>query len=374
MPAFLFPQIGFIRPHPILTRLFSEAAETTLSFDAFVIPMLCPPVPWVSPSFGAYILSPTKLIRCMDGAVQHQLLLERCPRGNLFAVMDALNQLGNCPWKINQAILNVVISVFNDKGDEKLDVPPPPSEAPQPTKLALGGTPLSKSALRSEVAQCRKRAMEMFSLRMDTLYKLSIAKHMGDRPFWFPHNMDFRGRTYPCPPHFNHLGSDLTRAILLFAQGKPLGPQGLDWLKIHLVNLTGLKKKSSLQDRLAYANSIMVDILDSADHPLTVRRSRLRGWPFPPGVGAIGIRGVERWAWSGNSVLEIFAVRASLERRLLLSPGPYLSAVPLVSFGQFLMFENRGGWGGGWPAGLLPPFFSSGILCVRVCVSGSHHD
>jgi len=27
-----------------------------------------------------------------------------------------------------------------------------------------------------------------------------------DDVFWFPHNLDFRGRTYPCPPHFNHLG------------------------------------------------------------------------------------------------------------------------------------------------------------------------
>ncbi|XP_015285247.1 PREDICTED: DNA-directed RNA polymerase, mitochondrial [Gekko japonicus] len=285
-------QIGFIRPHPILTRLVSEAAETTLTFDSFVIPMLCPPVPWVSPSFGAYILNPTKLMRCVDGAVQHQLLLERCPRGNLFSVMDALNQLGNCPWKVNRAILDIVISIFNDKGNEKLDVPPPPSEAPQPTRLALGGAPLTKSALKREMAQCRKKAMEMFSLRMDTLYKLSIARHMGDQAFWFPHNMDFRGRTYPCPPHFNHLGNDLTRAILVFAEGKPLGPRGLDWLKIHLINLTGLKKKSSLQDRLAYANEIMEDVLDSADRPLTSSSVLCEGQGFQA-LGGRGVREAE---------------------------------------------------------------------------------
>ena len=38
-------------------------------------------------------------------------------------------------------------------------------------------------------------------------------------------------------------GSDVVRSILLFAKGKPLGPYGLDWLKIHLVNLTGMKKR-----------------------------------------------------------------------------------------------------------------------------------
>uniref|UniRef100_A0A8C3HAX3 DNA-directed RNA polymerase n=1 Tax=Chrysemys picta bellii TaxID=8478 RepID=A0A8C3HAX3_CHRPI len=267
-------QIGFIKPHPILTQILSNAAETTLTFDSFVMPMLCPPVPWTSPHFGAYILLPTKLMRCVEGAIQHQLLLEECPRSNLHSVLDALNQLGNCPWKINQPVLDIIITIFNAKGSEKLDVPPPLSEAPKPSMaLRMGpSTPWSKSSLKRELTQCRKKTAEMYSLRTDALYKLSIANHLRDKVFWFPHNMDFRGRTYPCPPYFNHLGSDITRAILLFAEGKPLGARGLDWLKIHLINLTGLKKKNSLRERLAYANEIMEEILDSADNPLTGRK------------------------------------------------------------------------------------------------------
>lgn len=44
--------------------------------------------------------------------------------------------------------------------------------------------------------------------------------------------MDFRGRVYPVAPHLNHLGSDLSRSLLVFAKGKPLGENGLDWLKV----------------------------------------------------------------------------------------------------------------------------------------------
>lgn len=87
-----------------------------------------------------------------------------------------------------------------------------------------------------------------------------------------PHNIDFRGRSYATPPHFNHLGNDLSRAILLFAKGKPLGPKGLDWLKIHCINLTGLKKRSSIQERLDYANEVLPSILDSARSPLDGER------------------------------------------------------------------------------------------------------
>ncbi|XP_040273449.1 DNA-directed RNA polymerase, mitochondrial [Bufo bufo] len=266
-------QIGLIKPHPIYSQILLDAGETLLTFETSVMPMRCPPLPWTSPHFGAYLLSPAKLMRCSSGAVQHQLLLEKSTPGHLFPVIDSLNQLGLCAWRINQPVLDIIVSIFNDKGSDKLDIPPPLSEAPAlPVQKLEALSSWDKLSFQKEQARCRKKAAEMFSLRMDSLYKLSIANHLRDQIFWFPHNMDFRGRTYPCPPYFNHLGSDVTRALLLFAEGRPLGPNGLDWLKTHLVNLTGLKKKSSLQDRKQYADEIMAEILDSADRPLTGRK------------------------------------------------------------------------------------------------------
>ncbi|XP_061096463.1 LOW QUALITY PROTEIN: DNA-directed RNA polymerase, mitochondrial [Conger conger] len=268
-------KIGFVKPHPIFTQLLLEAMETRLTFDAYVMPMLCPPVPWTSPRFGAYLLTFTKLMRSACDTGQHQVLLENCAGPDLHAVLDSLNSLGNCAWKVNQPLLDIIISIFNDKGCEKLDIPPPLSEAPQPPRSVPGApAPSAKESmlLKQQGVLARRKAMEMHSLRMDSLYKLSIANAVRDQVFWFPHNMDFRGRTYPCPPYFNHLGSDVTRSILLFAEGKALGPHGLDWLKVHLVNLTGKKKRSSLAGRLEYANSVMEDILDSADQPLTGRK------------------------------------------------------------------------------------------------------
>ncbi|XP_021060015.1 DNA-directed RNA polymerase, mitochondrial [Mus pahari] len=266
-----YRQVGILKPHPAFTHLLETAAEPTLTFETTEVPMLCPPLPWTSLHSGAYLLSSTKLMRATEGTTQHQRLLEQCPPAQLHGALDALTQLGNCAWRVNGRLLDLVLQIFRDKGCMPLGVPPPCSEAPRPSRYQLppGSTPVHKSELRKELARCLKVAREMHSLRSEALYRLSLAQHLRHRVFWLPHNMDFRGRTYPCPPHFNHLGSDLARALLEFAEGRPLGPRGLDWLKIHLINLTGLKKGDSLSMRLAFADEVMEKILDSADSPLT---------------------------------------------------------------------------------------------------------
>lgn len=158
--------------------------ETHLTFDSYVMPMLCPPVPWTMPKFGAYLLTPTKLMRSLEGAVQHQLRLEKCPDHELYAVLDSLNQLGNCAWRINHRLLDIIISIFNDRGNEKLDVPPPVSEAPEIPRFShmdMDCNPAEKAALKREATRAKKKYAEMHSLRMDALYKLSIANHVRDQ-------------------------------------------------------------------------------------------------------------------------------------------------------------------------------------------------
>jgi hypothetical protein len=75
----------------------------------------------------------------------------------------------------------------------------------------------------------------MHSLRCSLINQLHVATTMKEfDAFYFPHNLDFRGRAYPVPPHLNHLGSDICRGLLKFAEKKPLGKRGLYWLKVHL--------------------------------------------------------------------------------------------------------------------------------------------
>jgi DNA-directed RNA polymerase, mitochondrial len=97
---------------------------------------------------------------------------------------------------------------------------------------------------------------------------MSSSQFLG-KQLYFPHSLDFRGRAYPVPPHFNHLGNDLCRGLLLFHEQKPLGLRGLRWLKIHLANVYGLDKMS-LDERERFTMDSLDSVFDSADNPLDV--------------------------------------------------------------------------------------------------------
>jgi DNA-directed RNA polymerase, mitochondrial len=57
---------------------------------------------------------------------------------------------------------------------------------------------------------------------------------------------------------------------MVFGRGKPLGPRGLFWLKVHLANMSG--KRGTLADRVEFVEQNMDNILNSADFPLAGER------------------------------------------------------------------------------------------------------
>lgn len=95
---------------------------------------------------------------------------------------------------------------------------------------------------------------------------LPVIQYLPDK-FYFPHNLDFRGRAYPIPPNLNHIGDDLSRGLLKFADKRPLGVSGLRWLKIHLANVCGFDK-ASFDEREIWTMKHLDEIRDSARTPL----------------------------------------------------------------------------------------------------------
>ncbi|KAG4077220.1 hypothetical protein HA402_005275 [Bradysia odoriphaga] len=251
-----------MKPHPILAKLY-EACQETFTYDANSIPMLCPPQPWHTPHSGGYILASSVLIRLPPHAHQQLDRIKTSKASAMYPALDSLNQLGSVAWKVDTKILDVALEVFRNGGSQELNVSQPPSALP----------PLEFDKSENDPTLGKKEKYEMFKAKMaHRLYRLSLANHYRDKVFWLPHNMDFRGRVYPIPSHLNHLGADLARSLLVFHRAKPLGVDGFSWLKLHCINLTGRKKRESVENRLQYAEDMMDNIIDSADNPLTGRK------------------------------------------------------------------------------------------------------
>ena len=122
--------------------------------------------------------------------------------------------------------------------------------------LKMEPDPKKRKVLNKKIQTIR----DELSLRGDFNLKLNIARAFSKIDyFYFPHNFDFRGRVYPIPPHFNHIGNDLVRGLLLFGKSKKVGKEGLRWLKIHTANLMG-KDKAPIDQKLTFIEENMSKI------------------------------------------------------------------------------------------------------------------
>lgn len=233
-------------------------------------------------------------MRYKQSVEQYAHLREASEQGKLELIYAGLDVLGATPWKINKAVFDVVIHVWNS-GERFLKVPPAVFEPQEPVPPPDFETnPRMKNKYMEDMKEWAHARDNCHSDRCSINYKLEIARAVRfdlllcimhclrsfidtqflDDVFYFPHNMDFRGRAYPVPPHLNHIGDDLSRSLLKFSETKPLGESGLRWLKIHLSNLFGFDK-ASFTERVDFTMSHMDDIYDSAEKPLDVRHVSL---------------------------------------------------------------------------------------------------
>ncbi|WOK92644.1 DNA-directed RNA polymerase 1B, mitochondrial-like [Canna indica] len=234
------------------------------------MPMLVPPVNWIGYDKGAHFFLPSYVMRT-HGARQQREAVKRAPRKQIQLVFEALDTLGSTKWRVNKRVLSIVDRIWSSGGRladlvDRDDIPLP--EKPDTEDV----TEIRK--WKWKMKSVKKENSERHSQRCDVELKLAVARKMKDEEgFYYPHNLDFRGRAYPMHPYLNHLGSDLCRGILEFAEGRPLGKSGLRWLKIHLANLyAGGVDKLSYDGRLAFTKNHLEDIFDSADRPLEGRR------------------------------------------------------------------------------------------------------
>ncbi|KIY48560.1 DNA/RNA polymerase, partial [Fistulina hepatica ATCC 64428] len=240
------------------------------------LPMLVPPKPWTDYRHGGYLHNKTFAMRFKDSREQESYLRRASAKGSLELVYASLDYLGRTPWVINKKVFDVVLKVWNS-GIRLGKMPPAEYEEPEPEKPTVDLSAPLKALQQQErnyklkYKSWQQAVAENHSNRCSVNYKIEIARaFLGDK-MYFPHNLDFRGRAYPIPPHLNHIGDDLSRGLLKFHEKKPLGERGLRWLKVHLANLYGYDK-ASFSERVRFVEDSLDLIYDSATNPLDGKR------------------------------------------------------------------------------------------------------
>ncbi|PPQ65459.1 hypothetical protein CVT24_010790, partial [Panaeolus cyanescens] len=231
------------------------------------LPMLVPPKPWVNYDDGGYLFSKSSAMRFKDSYEQEIYLKQATAAGSVEMVYAGLDVLGSTPWKINRPIFDIVVQVWNS-GERMGKMPPATYDEPEPVlaeELIDDLEERSNHILRHR--QWMQNRANNHSDRCSVNYKVEIARAFLADTFYLPHNVDFRGRAYPIPPHLSHIGDDLSRGLLLFAEAKPLGERGFRWLKIHLANLYGYDK-ANFDERVEWVDKHIDNIIESAENPL----------------------------------------------------------------------------------------------------------
>lgn len=231
--------------HSYLSQSKNEFLQLEQAF-----PLIYTPAKWESFELGGYYLKPSIFMKCNDNIYQKRALIH----SDLSRVYSIIDYISDQPWKIDKFVLSVSEKIWEKGGglgsipyryDKDLENKSKTSSY----NFHIGETYGKKSTQFNKDLQGE---YDNNSSRSFFLLRMNVAKAFQNiGKIYFPHNLDFRGRIYPIPPHLNHMGDDLSRSLLVFANSKKLGKDGLKWLKIHLANKMG-RDKLPLYEREAF--------------------------------------------------------------------------------------------------------------------------
>lgn len=126
-------------------------------------------------------------------------------------------------------------------------------------KLALVKTELYTIGQTLLALQKQQRKLEG-ELNIKEKILTKAKNYLNYDEIYFVWQVDFRGRVYPVQPLLNPQGEDFAKALLRFAEKKPLGENGEYWFKVHGANVYG-EDKLSFDERVAWVDTHTEDIL-----------------------------------------------------------------------------------------------------------------
>lgn len=254
-----------LRPTETLQDWLDKQHARCELLSPITLPMLCRPRRWRSPTYGGF-LTPrhgNRLVKQRNVAYHVELRNIEMP-----LVYESVNHIQETRWKINERVLEVIEQVW-DTGGNLGGLPLRHDEPVPPKPVDIDTNEEAKTAWKREAAQTYSENADRVSSRISLQQGLWVARKFAtEDAIYYPHEMDFRGRVYPITQFGpTPQGSDWQKALLHFADGKPLGAEGAFWLFVHVANLFGVDKVS-FEERHKWVRENLQALLDSAADPL----------------------------------------------------------------------------------------------------------
>jgi len=239
-----------------------------------VLPMVVPPLQWEKGQRGGYRFAMRNKFSLMRGAsAQHTTEAEHT---EMPVVYQAVNAVQNTAWRINEYVYDVVQEIY-ERGGGMAGVAAF-DEEPKPAKPQdIDTNEEARRAWRKAAHAVITRNVQRGVKALEFIRVLDIARLMHhEEAFFFPQNLDFRGRMYPIANYLSPQGDDLSRGLLTFAQGKPMEGEAARYLAQHGANCLdttpeGLKlSKLTIQERVQWIEEHTAEIRQCAQSPMSV--------------------------------------------------------------------------------------------------------
>ncbi len=240
-----------------------KAHEMLAAAKPFWLPINAPPKDWAAVDNGGYWTEELPKFPLIKGV--EQTVLDANGRDSCPEVYRAVNHLQHCGYLVNRSIYEVAKEMWERDADTRV--------LPKRTDLVPPANPNHPKdseehrQWRKAAAKIHTRNREYQAQRIQISRTLLVAKEMGTDPFFFPYQLDFRGRVYAVPTFLNPQGDDLARGLLQFRDGVPLDARARSWLKRHLANCWGYDK-AAWSERERWTDEHEQRILDAAANPL----------------------------------------------------------------------------------------------------------
>lgn len=257
-----------VEPEPELLTWIDEHVARTGALRPLLLPSVIPPRDYTTPFNGAYHTKRLPLHPLVKTRHRKHKDLLRSHIDAMRSVYDAVNTAQATGWRVNGRVLAIAKALW-EKGVVMPGLPRQEQE-PMPRCSRCGREVTEdgreqrhpcfeeKEALtqwKKVAHETHRRNSALFSKRLQVHNIFWTANLLATDPaFYFPCQLDFRGRLYTIPQGLTPQGCDLAKGLLEFATGKPIETQEAeDWLAIHAANTWG-KDKVSFGERIAWTH------------------------------------------------------------------------------------------------------------------------